>query len=357
MNIAYPLRPFCQKHRVQLLTATVEGINLHDQVVVTNEGPVEYDFLVLGLGSQTNYFGMRDVEERAHGLKSLPAASAIRREIIGSVEAAADAEDANERRRNLTFIVVGAGATGVELVGSIHDFVHHNLLPYYPTLDPSDVRILLIEATDTILPGVDEKVRTLTKKRFQQLGIDLRLRTAVSGVDAGAVTMRGGDRIPANTIIWAAGIKPNPVTAGLPIEKSRDGRVVVDEYLRLNDHPNVFALGDNALATNRGADKPLPPNASVAYQQGATTARNLQRLVLGEPIEPFHYRDLGDLIALGRWHAAAEIGPLKFGGLPAWFVWRGFYLMRLMGMKNRAGVVFDWIATIFSRRYIVDIER
>ncbi|MBX6342181.1 MAG: NAD(P)/FAD-dependent oxidoreductase, partial [Thermomicrobiaceae bacterium] len=355
-TIAYPLRPFSHQRGFEFLCAEVRGVNLIDQYVDTDAGRIPYDYLVLALGSQTNYFGMRDVEERALGLKTIPGATAIRRRILAAVERAAREPDPEARRRLLSFVVVGAGATGVELVGSIHDLLHNNLIPYYEDLDPDDVRIVLIEATDTILPGVDERLRRIAWQRLAELGIEVKLKTAVAGLRDGQVATRGGEAIPGETVIWTAGIRPNPVTAGLPVEKARDGRIVVDEYLRVPSHPNVFVLGDGAYFVDRRTGKALPPNAAVAVREGEATARNLARLVAGEPIEPFVYRPLGELMALGRWHAGAEIGPLVFGGLPAWLVWRMYYLTRLMGMKNRAAVVFDWVTTLFSRRYIANVQ-
>lgn len=354
-NIAYPLLPFSHENNVRLFTARVLNVNLVDQRVTTDHGVFDYDYLALGLGSQTNYFGMREVEEQAESLKTVGAANSIRREVLWCIEEASKLDDPAARDRLLRFVVVGAGATGVELVSSMHDLIHNNLIPYYPNIKHDDVEIVLIEAMDTILPGVDERLKQITFSRLKELGIDLRLETAVSSVEAGTVITKAGERLPAETIVWTAGVKANPVTASLAVEKHRDGRVVVDEYLRIPGQPNVFVLGDSAYAINHKSKKPLPPNAQVAVQEGAETGKNLARLINNEPILPFRYRGKGDLIALGRVHAAAEIGPAAFGGFPAWIVWRGFYLTQLMGMKNRTGVIFDWITTIFSRRYIANI--
>lgn len=355
-NIAYPLRPFCRRRGFDFLTAHVQSVNLVERYVETDAGRLRYDYLVLGLGSQTNFFGMREVEQRSLGLKSLAGASHVRRSVINCVEQSSRIDSAAERRRLLTFAVVGAGPTGVELVASLHDLVHNNLLPYYPSLQPEDTRIVLIEAMDTVLPGLDEKMRRIAGERMGQLGIDLRLSTRVAGIENGAVVTRGGDPIPAATIVWTAGIRPNPVAAGLAVEKSRDGRIVVDEYLRVPSAPNVFALGDNAYTLHPRTGKPLPANASVAVREGTSAGHNLARLVAGEPIRPFVYRSPGELIALGRRRAAAQLGPVTFGGLPAWLLWRGFYLTELMGTRNRIGVAIDWIAALFSRRYIANTE-
>lgn len=354
LNIAYPLRPFCAELQDDFLCATIRSVNLIDQYVETDAGRVDYDYLVLGLGSQTNYFGMQEVEQRSLGLKTLKAASAIRSTIIDSVERAAQCNDPERRKHLLTFAVVGAGATGVELVNSLDDLLRTNLLPYYDSLKPGDERIILIEAMESILPGVDERMRRIALRRLDQLGVDLRLKTAVAGISDGAVVTRSGERIPAGTIIWTAGIRPNPVTAGLAVEKSRDGRIIVDEHLRIPGSPNTFALGDNAYVLNPATGKPLPANASVAVREGRATGRNLARLVAGKPIEPFVFHSPGEMIALGRKQAAAQLGPLVFGGLPAWFVWRVYHLSQIMGIRSRFGIALDWIAALFSRRYIAN---
>ncbi|MDI3340797.1 MAG: NAD(P)/FAD-dependent oxidoreductase [Sphaerobacter sp.] len=355
-HIAHALRPFCVGIPADFLCTTVRGVNLVDQVVETDAGRIRYDYLVLALGSQTNYFGMQDVERHALGLKTIPAANRIRGQILDAVERAAIATDPAERRRLLTFAVVGAGATGVELVASLDDLLHNNLLPYYPNLRSEDPRIVLIEAMETILPGGPPRMRAVAARRLAELGIDIRLKTAVAGVRDGALVTRTGDVIEAGTVIWTAGIRPNPVAASLPVEKSRDGRIVVDEYLRIPSAPNVFAVGDNAFVPAAGSDAPLPANASVAVREGAAVGRNLVRLLNGESLEPFVFRSPGEMIALGRGRAAATIGPVTFDGLPAWLVWRIFHLSQIMGVRSRVGVTIDWIAALLSHRYITNTE-
>lgn len=355
-NLTYSLRRFCATKGFNFLASHIYGINAVDQVITTAAGQVPYDYLVLGLGAQTNYFGMDEVQQHSYALKTVPDATRLRREIVRKFELASQTEDPDERRQMLTFIVVGGGATGIELTGSMHDLIVHNLLRYYPEVDREEVRIILLEASDRILPGLDKRMVKLALERFEDLGIELRLNTLVAGVRNRAVVTRDGDRIPGDVIVWTAGIRPSPVSASLAVEKSRDGRVVVDEHLRIPALPNIFALGDNAATTDPETGNTLPPNAAVAVQEGAATGENLARLVRGEPLMPFDYNAMGELIALGRLRAAAELGPFVFNGLPAWLIWRVVYLTKLMGTRNRAGLVIDWIASLFAQREIVDTE-
>ncbi len=354
LNVTYPLRRFCAIRGIRFVCSRIYGVNPMDKVITTAAGQMTFDYLLLGLGSQTNYFGMPEVEERSYSLKSIPDANQLHRQIVRNFELAAQTRDINERRQLLTFIVVGGGATGIELTGSLHELVQHNLVRYYPEINEDDVRISLVEASDHVLPGIHERIGEMALERFEEIGIDICLNRRVAGIRERSVITRDEERIPGDVIIWTAGIRPHPITAGLPVEKARDGRLAVDEHLRLPDYPFIFALGDAAASLDPDTGEPLPPNAAVAVQEGANAGANLARLVRGEPILPFTYKPMGELIALGRLKAAAELGPFVFDGLPAWLVWRVVYLTKLMGARNRAGLVLDWVASLFAQRTIVD---
>jgi NADH:ubiquinone reductase (H+-translocating) len=355
-NLTYSLRRFCAYRGITFVCSQIYGINAMDQILTTASGQIPYDYLVLGLGSQTNYFGMDEVEQRSFGLKTVPDAMVLRRQIVRNFERAAQLVDPDVRRRLLSFVVVGGGATGVELTGSLHELVQHNLLRYYPEIAPDEARIILVEAGSRVLPGLDDRMGQMTLHRFEEIGIDVRLNTMVAGARDGAVITRDGDQITGEVIVWTAGIRPHPIAAGLAVEKARDGRVVVDEHLRVPGLPSIFAMGDIAASTDSRNGNPLPPNAAVAVQEGESTGANLARLVRGEPMMPFVYEPMGELIALGRLRAAADLGPFVFDGLLAWFIWRVVYLTKLMGAKNRVGLVIDWFASLFAQREIVDTD-
>ncbi|TVR69220.1 MAG: NAD(P)/FAD-dependent oxidoreductase [Sphaerobacteraceae bacterium] len=353
-NLTYPLRRFCTTRGFRFICSKIYGLNPLDQVLTTAAGQIEYDYLVFGLGSQTNYFGMQEIQDRSFGLKSVSNATDLHRKIVRNFELAATLDDPEERRRLLTFIMVGGGATGIELTGSLHDLVRHNMIKFYPEISNDEARIMLIEASDHVLPGINEKIGKIAVKRFEEIGIEMRLNTRVAGIRDNAVITVDDELIYGDVIVWTAGIKPNPISAGLAVEKYRDGRVIIDEHLRIPAVPNIFALGDAAASIDPETGDTLPPNAAVAVQEGEVTGQNLARLIRGEPLIPFTYQPMGELIALGRLKAAAEIGPVVFSGMVAWIIWRMVYLTKLMGTRNRAGLVVDWIASIFAYRKIVD---
>lgn len=355
-NLTYPLRRFCATRGFRFISSRIYGVNPMDRVLTTAAGQIEYDYLILGLGSQTNYFGMQEVQDRSFSLKTVTHAHDLHRKIVRNFEQAAQISDPEERRRLLTFIVVGGGATGIELTGSLHDLVQHNMIRFYPEIQNDEAQIVLVEASDHVLPGIHEKIGQLALDRFNELGIDIRLETRVAGIRENAVVTRDDTLIKGDVIIWTAGIRPNPIGAGLAVEKARDGRIIVDEHLRIPTLPTIFALGDSSASTDPESGDPLPPNAAVAVQEGEATGANLARLIRGEPLMPFSYQPMGELIALGRLRAAAELGPFVFDGFPAWVIWRMVYLTKLMGTRNRAGLVLDWIASLFAQRTIVDTE-
>ncbi|MEX2425579.1 MAG: NAD(P)/FAD-dependent oxidoreductase [Thermomicrobiaceae bacterium] len=355
-NLTYPLRRFCATRGFNFVCSRIYGLNPMDKVLTTAAGQIPYDFLVLGLGSQTNYFGMQEVQDRSYSLKTVTHAHDLHRKVVRNFERATQLDEPDERRHLLTFIIVGGGATGIELTGSLHDLVYHNLVRYYPEIDRDEVRIIMVEASDQVLPGINKRLGELALKRFDKIGIDVRLNTMVAGIRDGAVVTRDDQRIPGDVIVWTAGIRPTPLSAGLAVEKARDGRIVVDEHLRIPTLPSIFALGDNSASTDPKTGNTLPPNAAVAVQEGEATGENLARIIQGEPLLPFAYQPMGELIALGRLRAAAELGPFVFNGIIAWVVWRMVYLTKLMGTRNRAGIVVDWVASLFAQRTIVDTE-
>jgi hypothetical protein len=251
----------------------------------------------------------------------------------------------------LTFVVVGGGATGVELAGSLHTLIHHGLLPTYPTVDPSEVRVILIEAGKALLNGMDPWLSEAATRRIQARGVDVRLGNPATEVTDAGIGFKDGQFVPSRTVVWAAGVRPSPLAAALPVERGRDGRLVVDQYLRVPSYPDVSVLGDCAwfpLAEQEG--RPAPPNAQTAVRQAPVVAQNVAASLQHESPTPFHYKSEGNLVALGQGDGVALIGTQRLEGFPAWMTWRGYYLTQLIGFKNRLAVLIEWTSAYFGYR-------
>jgi NADH dehydrogenase len=355
-HITYPVRAIARRYGFAFRESLVQSIDLARRQVLTDDGPIAYDALVVALGSRTNFFGLASVAQHTLRLKEVADAVAIRNRIIDAFERAELETDPARRRALLTFLVVGAGATGVELVGAIHGYIFSALLDEYPGVRPHEIRIVLAEAAPEILRGVDRALAAHALREFSARGIEVRTNTPVQRVTPEGAELGAGEWLPCATVIWTAGIEPVELVRGLPVEHARDGRVRVQRDLTLPGHPDVYVVGDAAHCQLAPDAPPLPPNAPVAIEQGRHAARNIWRRWQGQPPLPFHYRAKGELISLGRHKAVAEIYGLKLQGLPAWVVWRAYYLSRLVGFKNRLAVALDWSFAYFWRRDTARLE-
>jgi NADH dehydrogenase len=350
-NVAYPVRTIAREYGFGFREAHVESIDLDRRRVSTTTGPIAYDYLVLTLGSTTNYFGNDSIREHALSLKSLRDAVVIRNRVVECFERADADADENTRRALLTFVVVGGGATGIELTGSLHTLIHNGLLPDYPRINPSEVRVIVVEAGPKPLAGMDPWLGENAHEHLERKGIELRASTPATSVTEEGIGLKDGTFIPSRTVVWAAGVRPTSLTAALDVEKGRDGRLVVDEMLRLPAHQEAFVLGDCAwFRVPENDNRPAPPNAQTAVRQARVVAKNLAATVRGEPLTPFTYKNEGNLVALGQGDGVALLGSVHLEGFAAWLVWRGFYLNQLMGFKNRLQVLVEWTAAYFGQR-------
>ncbi|MBA3430108.1 MAG: FAD-dependent oxidoreductase, partial [Actinobacteria bacterium] len=261
------------------------------------------------------------------------------------------------RRALLTFIVIGAGPVGVELASSLRDLMDHTLRPMYTDLDLGrETSIVLIDGSERVLPQMDERLSKIAARRLDQQHIRVVLRTLVSAIGPGAVLTSEGARFAGRTIVWAGGVGPNPLLKGLDIPRAKDGRLIVDRTFRAGERMDVLALGDAAAFEQKG--RPLPQLAQVAVLQAPALAANLVRLIRDLPLVPYEHHAKGDLIALGRTSAGAQVrrlfgvpvGNIVVGGLPAWTVWRVNYLTQLLGVRNRATLLLEWILSFFLSR-------
>jgi NADH dehydrogenase len=348
-HVVWPVRLLSRRWRLTFLERQVEAIDLDGRRVLTDRGAVPYDLLVLALGSVTNFYGL-EAPPQVFQFKELRDAVRLRNHLIERFERVEQEPDPGRRRTLLTFILAGGGCTGVELAAEIHDFIFQSLLHYYPRITAEEIRIVLLEAARRIIPCVGESLAELALVKLKQKRVEVRLETPVTELLPDGVVLGSGEKIRGETIIWTAGVRANPVIDALPVAKDRLGRVLVNEYLELKDHPEVHALGDSAHCVDPSTGGALPPTAQVAVQQAAALALTLARRLRGEKPLPFRYRHQGDLVSLGSRYGVAEIRNFRFSGFPAWFLWRIVFLSKMMGIKNRLRVALDWTISLFFGR-------
>jgi NADH dehydrogenase len=354
MHIVYPARAVAAARHFRFRESVVQSIDLERRVVVTDEGELPYDSLILALGATTNYFGIPGAEELALPLKTMGDSVAVRNRVIDAFEAADVETDPEARHEQLTFVIVGAGPTGVELAGGLEGLIRYVLLKHYPTLRAAEVAIVLIEAAGQILPGWEPFLVDASRRSLEEKGILIRTNATVVRVEPEYVELKDGERIRARTVVWTAGVRPWRVVADLPVPKVKGGRLQVNEYLELPEHPNVFAIGDIAGFLDPATGKPVPGLAATAEQQGHAVAENIRRRLCGRPMRPYHYQLLGQLLSLGRNQAALDVFGVKLEGFIAWVIWRAIHLAKLRGWRSRVGVLLDWA---FSYLFLRDTLR
>jgi len=345
-DIAYPVRTILRKiPNVRFAMAEVKRVDLSRRVLDTDGPAIPYDFLVLATGTIDYFFGIPGAPEYAFSLKNLEEAIALRNHILGCVEWADHEPEAKRRQELLTFAVVGGGPTGVETAGALAELIQGPLMKDCQTLDFGEVRIVLVEAADRLLPTLPEKMGAYALSRLSSLGVEVRLQSMVSRITPDELHLEDGTVIPACTTVWAAGVRgvPHAEASGLPV--ARRGRVGVLPTLQVPDRPEVYVIGDLAYFEEEGS--PLPMVAQVAIQGGVTAARNIERQLAGQDPLPFRYRDRGTMATIGRNHAAAYVYGRTFTGFPAWILWLTIHLLYLIGFRNRLLVLMNW-----ARNYI-----
>lgn len=367
-QVTYPFRRIFEAANVRFKKELVDRIDVDDKVVHArvdvDDDPVTgapkviwcetpYDILVLAPGSDTNTFNTPGAREHAFFMRELGDAIAVRNHIIDCFERAARESDPERRRELLTFVIVGAGPTGVELAAEVRDLVDHILIGRYAEVDLAEVSVIIIQSCDQVLLGWHPSIVARAGARLRERNIDVRLGRRVVAVTPFCVTLDDGTKLNARTCVWCAGVKPSPLLAacGLPLHKS--GRVELELDLRVKGRDDVFALGDAAFLLHDG--KPLPPLGQVAFQQGQHAARNIERLLFKQPTEPFKYFNFGALVSVGDKFAAVELLGLRLSGFFAWWIWRTLYLGKLVGFGNKLRVVLDWTLDLIIERSISQI--
>ncbi|MEE8278955.1 MAG: NAD(P)/FAD-dependent oxidoreductase [Thermoanaerobaculia bacterium] len=341
IDIGEPIRRILRRQRnVTVLMAEVERLQVdRRRVVLVGEEPVSYDYLIVATGASHSYFGHDDWAEHAPGLKSIEDALVIRRKLLLAFERAEMEPDAELRRAWLTFVLIGAGPTGAELAGALAELARHTLALDFRRFDPAEARILLLEGAARVLPTYPPVLSEKAHRQLEKLGVEVRLGELVTGIDEEGVWI-GEERIPARTVLWAAGVAASRLgeTLGAPLDRA--GRVRVTPELNLPDHPELFVVGDLAALEQDG--RPVPGVAPAAIQQGRRAAGNIVRAIQGKPHRPFRYVDRGSMATLGRKAAVAVIGRLRLSGLVAWLAWLFVHIVLLIGFRNRLVVLFEW---------------
>jgi NADH:ubiquinone reductase (H+-translocating) len=365
-DIVHPIRAvFRGKDNVTFRMMRVEKIDRASRRVLGDGMDVPYDYLVLAVGSRTNYLDVPGAREHALPFKTVHHALAVRNWILNRVERAAAAASRAERRGLLTFVIVGGGPTGVELAGALAELVRRSLSRDFPDLDMAEARIVLVEAMDRLLPTFSEKSSAYAEKRLRKLGVHVRTGAMVEEVTPTAIGLKGGEEISSDAVVWAAGVVGHPLPAACGLDVTEKGRVPVDRYLRAPDDDAIYVVGDVRTPNPtrirwRAPGEPVPMVAQGAIQEGRHAAENILREIRGEPLEPFEYREMGAMAAVGRNRAVVELKGRTITGLAAWPAWALVHVGKLVGFRNRLGVMLNWAADyVFAQpplRLILPLE-
>jgi NADH:ubiquinone reductase (H+-translocating) len=341
-EIAWPIRHMLRQQRNATVFMTeAEAVDLTGRFVETSAGPISYDYLVVATGATHSYFGHDDWAQFAPGLKRIEDATRIRRSILLAFEQAELAGNDAERQRLLTFVIVGGGATGVEMAGAIAEIARQTLANDFRRIDPRNSRIILLEAGPRVIPTLPEDLSQYAERALTRMGVDVRTSTRVIGCDACGVDVDHG-RIDASTIIWAAGVVASPAASWLGAAHDRAGRVLVRPDLSVPDHPDVFVIGD-AAAVHEENGEPVPGVAPAAKQMGNYVGRLIAARLAGKSLPAFRYRNLGELATIGRRAAVVKFGRLHLKGFIGWLFWSLAHIYFLIGVKNRFIVAFTWL--------------
>jgi NADH dehydrogenase len=367
-HIIIPIRTICKK--AGFYEGKVKNIDPYGKRITlygTSEKrgtSLDYDYLVVALGSQTNFFGNQSVENHAYTMKSLNDAVVLRNRIIDMLEQAENEKDPILKQALLTFVVVGAGFAGIETAGEIHDFML-DAKKHYPHIDEKDIKVIVLEAMSAVLPGFSEKLAKFTRNKLIQRGIEIMLHTMVVSFDGTEVIIKnidpgknpvkeaGLDAIQTRTLIWTAGVTPVD-TIKNSLFKTDRGKVIVNDYLEVPEFPEVFVIGDCSLTLDPRTGKPYPPTAQNAEAEAAIAAHNLRAVITGRQKRKIDYVSKGQMAIIGKRTAIAQVYGMNIYGLYAWFLWRTVYLRKVPKFNKRLRILLDWTADLFFDR---DISR
>lgn len=347
-SIAYPVRALARRWKnTRFRLGEVTGIDFEGRRLLLKDGDLPYDYLIVAVGSRTNFFGMTNVERYSFDLKRLDQAETLRNQVLLMFEKACREPDPARRRALLTFVIVGGGPTGVEFAGAMRELSLHVLARDYPEVSPDETRVMLVEAAGRLLTAMPEHLSTYACRRLEQMGVEVRLNASVADADGSRVILADGTVIDAHTLFWSAGVAASELAGRLGAAQGPAGRVRVEPDMSLSDHPDVFVIGDMAFFEQEGAA--LPMMAPVASQQGRFVARAIRARIDGRQPEPFRYVDKGAMATIGRSSAVAVSHGVSFSGYIAWLVWLLLHLYYLIGFKNRLLVMLNWAYYYFFK--------
>ena len=351
-KIAYPIRTLFRKAKnVSFLKDEVNGINFADRSIETTSGLYHYDFLVLATGSQSQFHRVPGADTYAWSMRTLPEAIALRNHLMECFEQASQEYDMDRLRRLLTFVIVGGGATGVEMAGALIELIQGPIKRDYPSVDLKHVKILLIQSGNVLLPDLPPRLGMYTAKKLRTLGVTVCLNARVSHVQENGVAPQNGECIESDTVIWVTGMQASVPKASQDIAASAKGKLVVRPTLQLQDYPDVYAIGDVAHVEKKNYS--LAGVAPEALQQGVFVARNIKRQLRSRRPLSFTYLNKGRLAIIGCFSGVGKIGPFTLSGFLAWFMWLAVHLVYLPGFRNRLLILISWLHTYFSRDRVV----
>jgi NADH:ubiquinone reductase (H+-translocating) len=340
-EIAYPVRAIFQKQKnFSFLMSRVTQVDFTRKTIFTENSAVEYDYLIIAVGASVNFFGNTSLEQNALSLKDVSDAVLMRNHVLRAFELAAQEQNVEQRQALLTFVAVGGGPTGVETAGALSELIQLVLRRDYPRLDFRSVRVLLLEAADSLLAGLPPNLQKSAARALSAKHVEVRLGSLVKDYDGEVITLNDGTRIQSKTVLWSAGVQAASLISGLELEQAHLGRARILPTLQLPQHPNVYVIGDAAYLEEKG--KALPMVAPVATQQAERAVENIIADLDKKPLKPFRYTNLGTMATIGRNAAVAYSFGMQFRGFLAWMVWLVVHLIGLIGFRNRLIVLINW---------------
>lgn len=343
-SICFPYRKLLRnKKDVYFRLATFESVDAEKNVIYTSIGELAYDYLVMATGTTTNFYGMQAIEKVVIPMKSVEEAMQLRNTLLLGMEEALNASSIEQEISRLNVVIVGGGATGVEIAGAISEMKRYVVPKDYPDLKSSRMKVYLIEGTDKLLGAMSESSSNHSLESLQQMGVQVLLNKKVIDYKDGYVLFDDGDTILTQTLIWVSGVVGNEVSGFQKEQFGRGRRVLVDEYNRVNGFNNIYALGDICLQTEANYSNGHPQVAPVAIQQGKLLGQNLKAMQLNKSRKPFRYKNQGSLATIGRNKAVADLKSINLHGFPAWAVWMLVHLRSILGIKNKVMVLIDWM--------------